>query len=255
MPTQPLIATSWARPAVALVLAASLALNVWLALALRDSFVALQLARIFPLGYTSEAQPRGASADPDGVAFYGDSRASAWSEVALGPAPSENRAHGAQTSSQTLLQLQTAPVVRSAVAVVQVGINDLHPLGAMPAQKAEILRRLRAAIPQIRDRLLERSDVVVLTTLFPPGPVPWSRRHAWDADTLRAIEDVNATIRQAAIHDRVELIDAHALLVGNDGYLQGDYRDDFFVHVNRAAYARLNAELASVIAKHRPQGR
>ena len=163
----------WLLPAVAVGLVASLALNVLLAREVRDSFVALQLARVFPLGYTLEPPRPDIAGTPESVVFYGDSRASAWSEVGLtGGRRSENRAHGAQTASQTLLQLQTAPAVRSGVAIVQVGINDLHPLGAMPAHKDEILRRLRATIPQIRDRLLERSDLVVLTTLFPPGPVP-----------------------------------------------------------------------------------
>jgi len=246
----------WLLPAVAVGLVASLALNVLLAREVRDSFVALQLARVFPLGYTLEPPRPDIAGTPESVVFYGDSRASAWSEVGLtGGRRSENRAHGAQTASQTLLQLQTAPAVRSGVAIVQVGINDLHPLGAMPAHKDEILRRLRATIPQIRDRLLERSDLVVLTTLFPPGPVPWSRIHAWDPETLRYIGDINATIRRAAENDHVVLLDAHALLAGPDAYLQSAYRDPFFLHVNGAAYARLNAELASLMAKHRPQDR
>src|SRR5436190_11424934 len=122
---RPPMSKRWMLPAVAIALVASLALNLWLARELRDGFVALQLARLFPLGYTRDPQRPDVAGTPESVVFYGDSRASTWSEAGLtAQRRSENRAHGAQTASQTLLQLQSAPAVHSGVAVVQVGIND-----------------------------------------------------------------------------------------------------------------------------------
>ena len=161
-----------------------------------------------------------------------------------------NFAHGGQTSSQLLLQLQTTAAVRTDVAVVQIGINDLHPLGALTDAREQILARLRANILDIRRLLLERSDVVVMTTIFPPGPVPILRRHAWDPQTPRYVQDINQVIREATDDKRVVLLDAYALLVDGDAQLAGrDADDDFFLHVNPGAYARLNDRLQQILAR------
>lgn len=227
-------------------LAMSVAANVALALALYDSFAKLHFGRIFSLGYVpGDSPPRGLPATRPTVTFWGDSRALLWDQSQLaGTFALVDYAHGGITSSQLVLQLQTQPVVPSNFAVVQIGINDLHPLGALGANKKEILDRLGRNVLRVRDALLERSDVVVLTTLFPPGRVPPVRRLAWDSATPRYIEEVNALIRGATDGKRVVLLDAHAQLTGPDSYLAGRFVDcDFFLHVNRDAYSLLNQRL------------
>lgn len=163
-----------------------------------------------------------------------------------------NFAHGSQTSSQVLLQLQSTPVIHTDFAVLQVGINDLHPLGALTEEKDQIIARLRANVLAIRERLLERSDIVVMTTVFPPGRVPMLRRYSWDPQTSRYIQDINNVIREAADDKRVILLDAYALLVDGDAQLiESDADDDFFLHVNPAAYARLNDRLRQIVSRPR----
>jgi lysophospholipase L1-like esterase len=233
-----------------LLLLASLAGNVLLAVALETSFASLQFARIFPLGFLPDEAPRSTDVGHPSIAFWGDSRARSWAEsAALRGRPVLNFAHGAQTSSQLLLQLQTAPSTHSDFAVVQIGINDLHPLGALPATREQVLARLRANIVAIRDLLLQRSDVVVMTTLFPPGQVPLQRRLDWDPQTSQYIRDINTAIRASADGKRVILLDAYELLVDADSRLaEGNADSDFFLHVNSAAYARLNEPLQRILA-------
>lgn len=182
------------------------------------------------------------------MAFWGDSRSAMWDKTDLQTKwRIVDEAHGATTSSQLRLLLQTLPPSRTDVSVVQIGINDLHPLGALGAHRAEILKQLRLNIVAIRDALLERSDVVIFTTIFPPSPVPVLRRVAWDPLTLQHVREFNEVVRDATDGRRVLLLDAHTILSGADSLLQRQYADsDFFLHVNRNGYAALNAALMRV---------
>jgi hypothetical protein len=240
----------WAFAVSVALLVLSIAANVLLGRALLTSFERVQGARIFPLGYAPSRAAKAPPTTPGSIAFWGDSRAYMWDPGTLARDRTiANFAHGGQTSSQLLLQLRTTPVLRSTFAVVQIGINDLHPLGAMGSFKPEIVATLRTNIPAIRDALLERSDYVVLTTIFPPSPVPWERKLMWDAQTLALIDEVNAVIRSAADGKRCLLLDADAILRDRNGLLIGSYADsDFFLHVNREAYVRLDAELARIVS-------
>jgi lysophospholipase L1-like esterase len=246
----------WLVLALGATLLVSLAANVVLVRALHESFARLQFARIFPLGYAPNeaglARQNTREADiRETLTFWGDSRAYLWDTKALEQQRVViNRAHGGITSSQLLLQIETTPAVHTTYAVVQIGINDLHPLGALPENRQQILDTLRANLVSIRDALLARSDRVVLTTIFPPGPLPWQRRFAWDASTLANIDAMNRLITTIGQVPRVEVLDSNALLRDADGLLAASYADpDFFLHVNGAAYARLNAGLDPLLAQ------
>jgi hypothetical protein len=137
---------------------------------------------------------------------------------------------------------------------VQIGINDLHPLGALSRNKREILQALDSNIVAIRDALLARSDTVILTTIVPPGQVPWIRRFAWDPSTLQYVREANDVVRRSAAHERVRLLDAHAALADPAARLAEKFTDpDFFLHVNPAGYDRLNAELERIVGAARTQ--
>ena len=236
---------------------ASVAANIVLIKALNDSFAKIHFARIFPLGYSDKPSAPQAIANPNGasIAFWGDSRSLSWA----GTSPSQsdavlNFAHGSQTSAQLLLQLKTQPIPHSQFAIVQIGINDLHPLGALPMQQERARQQLAENIISIRDTLLLHSDIVVLTTIIPPGPVPYARRASWESATLDRIGAVNELIRKACDGKQVILLDAHALLADKNSYLDQRYADgDFFLHVNEAAYSRLNEKLRSILVQAKPR--
>lgn len=237
-----------------LLLVGSLAANLWLGVALKASFVDLQSSRVFPLGHNEpDRQPPTGGVHHPSISFWGDSRARAWAQApSTDPQSVLNFAHGAQTSSQLLLQLKTTPAIHTDYAVLQIGINDLHSLRALGAHKTQILQRLGDNIVEARDMLLQRANTVVLTTIFPPGRTPLLRRFAWDPETLRYIEQVNDLIRQASDGQRVLLVDGYVLLRDADDRLAARYvDDDFFLHVNPEAYAQLNARLQQVVTRSR----
>ncbi|TMH33246.1 MAG: SGNH/GDSL hydrolase family protein [Betaproteobacteria bacterium] len=238
-----------------LILLLSLATNIVLGKALYEAFAKIQFGRIFPLGYIPEDRPlSNSSAHGPSISFWGDSRALLWDKSALTDILTvHDYTHGGITSSQLLLQLRTQPTVRTDYAVVQIGINDLHPLGALGPYNEEIRDQLKNNVLSVRDALLERSKVIVLTTLFPPGHVPLSRRLAWDPATLQYVHEVNEVLNQTTDGRRVVLLDAYTLLSGADSYLADQFIDsDFFLHVNREAYSRLNARLRQIVLEYQP---
>ncbi len=257
-------ALKWVLAIALTLLALSMCANVLLGRSLLVAFEQLQFARIFPLGYVPNEEPRAAAgaaqlrADEasahavgtrETIAFWGDSRAYLWDTADLARERGvENFAHGSQSSAQLLLQLRTVPPTHSTYSIVQIGINDLHPLGALKAHRQQTIDQLQANIGAIRDALLERSERVVLTTIFPPGPLPLERRFSGDPQTLALIEATNHVIGEAADGQRVVVLDAYSLLRDERGLLDSRYADDdFFLHVNGAAYARLNSELSRLL--------
>jgi hypothetical protein len=234
---------------MAALLLASVALNVILAYGLAQSFAKLHFSRVFPLGYVDQMQHAASAVDAPSVAIYGDSRALMWRTTAL-PANYRllNAGHGGQTSRQLLLQLEGAGAVRTTWSVVQTGINDLHPLGALPAHREAIVAGLARNLAAVTDKLLERSDFVVVTTILPPARVPLLRRIFWDQDTLACIAAANAVIRQLGSRSRVFVLDASAALSDPSAYLDPRYADrDFFLHINEQGYAVLNRELSRIV--------
>jgi hypothetical protein len=235
-------------------LLASLALNVVLICALIDAVRSVQVARIFPLGFAEDSQRSDDRATGDArpvLELIGDSRAYLWQTDGWDKRfRVVNHAHGGQTSRQVLLQLREMPRIKVAVSVVQVGINDLHPLGVMPQDADRVVAALQENLREIVAALLARSDVVVVTTIFPAGKVPLRRQLVWSEVTRARIVEVNAALAAlAASSDRVIVLDAYSLLRSQeDDQLRSQYADDdFFLHVNAAAYARLNDELTRLL--------
>lgn len=229
---------------------ASLVANGYLASALFDSFRKLQYERIFPLGDLPAPQ-FAASGRCVGraMAFYGDSRALMWETEGLPPKlPVVNFGRGGLTSNQLLALLKSEPQPSVAAAVLQIGINDLHPLGALGADKPRILAALTHNVREIRDVLLSHAGVVVLTTVFPTDAVPLMRRPFWDPRTEDFLRDLNEVIRGSAIPQRVVVLDAYSILAGRDGRLAAQFVNrDFFLHVSPAAYVELNRALRRLV--------
>lgn len=225
--------------------------SVLMAGQLLASFQKLQYLRIYPLGYQPLAtQSVHVACGKPVLAIYGDSRAEMWGNTPPAAALSVvNLGHGATTSSQLLAALLVDPPPMASVALLQIGINDLHPLGSLPGEAKAITAQLRQNYRRIVGLLGERSGTVVLTTIFPPGPVPLTRRPLWDDGTLREIEAMNDEIRSYAIDGRVVVLDAHHDLAGRGGLLESTYSDvDFFLHVNPLAYRTLNERLLALLA-------
>jgi lysophospholipase L1-like esterase len=235
----------WLVPA----LVASLSLNVALFGGLYVAFGKLQLTRIFPLGMPLPPTPPLRDGALPNLVMIGDSRALLWNTTPFSPCLNITLiAEGGRASTQVRLVLSEHLPPRGAVAIVQVGINDLHPLRAFPEYGELIFTNLLANLDHVTDMLLANGNRVVLTTVFPPARVPLWRKPFWDARTPDFLARTNDHIRVLAQKPGVTLLDAHAVLVGDRGLIQDRYAAaDFFLHLNAAGYAALNKALAPLL--------
>ncbi|MEM7763809.1 MAG: SGNH/GDSL hydrolase family protein [Pseudomonadota bacterium] len=220
---------------------------------LGNSFADIHTGRIFPLGERVDYTTIGAANTPAPggacVAFYGDSRAYHWAKYVDSNTDVSiaNLAEGGRTTAQQLLLLPFAETSgeKYPMAVLQVGINDLHPLGALSEmQRRKARENTKTHIAEIVRRLTLQAETVVVTTVFPPGPTPLSRAPFWDDATLTYIRELNAQIRAI---DGVVVMESGNVLAqpeNTDLIRSGFLADDFYLHVNEAAYSALTRVLA-----------
>jgi lysophospholipase L1-like esterase len=181
------------------------------------------------------------------VVFFGDSRAAEWPAPAgWGDTQFVNRGIGAQTSIQVASRFAAHIVpVRPDVVVVQVGINDLRVIPFFPQEKAQLVDDCKANIQQIVADAGRIQATVILTTIFPIGPLPFEQRLFASDEVDTAIEDVNAYIRSLRSAD-VLVLDSAALLANERGRVREDYSRDA-LHLNAAGYGVLNQALADML--------
>ena len=240
----------WIVAAVALL---SIGGNFWLAGRLQQAFADLQWARVFPVGVPPDDVAAPPLSGKPRLVLYGDSRALHWQTAPFaGRFQIVNLAQGAQTSAQLVLQLATRPPVTGDWALVEIGINDLHPLGVFAGREALIETRLADNLATIVRTLKARSRCLALVTILPPGPVPLERRATWSPRTLDAIAAANQVLRRLADGQRVLLFDGATLVSDEAHWLATPYRTpDAFLHLNEAGYDVLNRGLQRILVNNR----
>lgn len=159
-----------------------------------------------------------------------------------------NIGHGGQTSSQVLLQIKSNPFPEGKFVILQVGINDIHPIGAFRELKPLIIKNCKENISEIVNHLKSEGYKIIVTTLFPPYKIPIIRWFFIDQQFTDIIYDINNFIKNLADNRDIFVIDAYNILRSRKSILEDKYRDnDFFLHVNKDAYMVLNEELRKVI--------
>jgi len=227
----------------------SMTANIIFLLKESESFKKLQFSRIFPLGYISYENKIQGNSQATRLIFLGDSRSQMWDTSSLEADYGViNIGHGGQTSSQVLLQIKSNLFPEGKFVILQVGINDIHPIGAFRDLKPLIIKNCKENISEIVKHLKSEGYKTIATTLFPPYKIPISRWFFIDEQFYDIISDINNFIKNLADNRDIFVIDACNILRSNENILQEKYRDhDFFLHVNKDAYMVLNEELRKVI--------
>jgi lysophospholipase L1-like esterase len=229
----------------------SLAFNVLLFLQARHYYLLLSKTNLDPLGiraFSAKSLPQNlAAASTATVVFFGDSRAEMWRVPAnLKGFSVVNRGIGSQTSAQVLGRFDDHVLpLHPDLIIVQVGINDLKAIPLFPEQKAAIINNCKNNIQQVVAHSVNSGATVILTTIFPIGPVPLTRQPFWSPDIAQAVDEVNAYLRSLKAKN-VLILDAYSLLVKNN-QVQSNYVYDT-LHINQRGYERLNQELTKVLA-------
>ncbi|MEQ9672627.1 SGNH/GDSL hydrolase family protein [Coleofasciculus sp. G2-EDA-02] len=234
---------------VALVL--SLIINIFLFSQAKSYYLQLNKTNLDPFGlqtFNNDSLPDSSlTTSPVTVVFFGDSRAAMWvSPPKLNGFSFINRGIGNQTSTQVLGRFEQHILpLNTDIIVVQVGINDLKAIPLFPHKKATIISNCKANIQQIVARSLNLDATVILTTIFPIGPVPLIRKPFWSPDVAQAVKEVNAYLYSLKAKN-VLILDAYSLL-GENQQVQSKYVYDT-LHINRRGYKALNQELTKMLS-------
>ena len=181
------------------------------------------------------------------VLFFGDSRAAAW------PSPEApegftfiNRGVNGHTAVQANLRYSMhVDTLQPDIVIVQVGVNDLRPIPALAANKAQIIANCQENIRQIVDQAKQSGATVILTTIFPLQEPPWENRLYWSDDVLDAVETVNTFIHSLQ-SERVIILDTFQLLANEQGLLAEVYAEDY-MHINESGYQSINQALVQTL--------
>lgn len=229
----------------------SLAFNFLLFFRAKYYYLKLNSTNLDPFGLQAFSAktlpPVDAATSTATVVLFGDSRAEMWRVL---PNFKEfsfvNRGVDTQTSAQVLgrFDKHVAPLDPT-IVIVQVGINDLKTIALFPEQKAAIIANCKANIQQIVERSVNSGATVILTTIFPIGPVPLIRQPFWSPDIAQAVLEVNDYLYSLKTKD-VLILDTYSLLAEN-GRTKSDYVYDT-LHFNERAYKMLNQELTKVLS-------
>lgn len=226
----------------------SLALNLLLFFQARHYYLLLNKTTLDPLGLSAfDNSSIAPAASTSSVVFFGDSRAEMWRvPTNLKGFSFVNRGIGSQTSAQVLGRFdEHISPLNPDIIIVQVGINDLKAIPLFPEQKAAIITNCKNNIQQVVARSINSGATVILTTVFPIGPVPLTRQPFWSPDIAQAVDQVNAYLRSLKAKN-VLILDAYSLLVQNN-QVQSNYVYDT-LHINQRGYENLNQELIPMLS-------
>ena len=232
-----------------LVLIVSITLNIFLYARLRKYYTSLYAVELDPLGlsyYQNIFEQEKPDHELQTVVFFGDSRAAQWPSPDIDGFWFVNRGIGNQTSAQIANRFdEHVEPLQPDVILLQLGINDLKTMPLFPERKEEIISNCKLNIQQIVHRSLKLDSIVVVSTIFPIGTIPWERRLVWSNDIDRAVIEVNEYILSLSA-ENVIIFDAAEVLSDANGKMQQEYSYDE-LHLNEAGYTALNLEFVKLL--------
>ncbi len=180
------------------------------------------------------------------VVFLGDSRVLSWPAPNLPNYEFINRGIGGQTSTQIKGRFdQHIRPLQPDIVVLQLGINDLKTIGLFPEKKAEIIANCRENIREIVKKSQNLGAVVILTTIFPFGDIPLTRKPFWSDNILPAVQEINAYIDSLG-NEGIIIFDTFSILADDRGMMPASYRIDD-LHYNQRAYQKINQEFTELL--------
>ena len=218
-------------------LAVVLGLGLFAVLWARHQYGERVAAGVWPQGRFEAALTLTAAPETRTLLLLGDSRMAEWGVPQLPGWRTVNAGVRGITTAQ--LAMCSPDILRRAqpqVVVIQAGINDLKLLGVLAA----VVTACRQAGAQ-----------VIVTVVWPPGPVPPVRRLVWSDAVDPAVVETNRRLRNLlADEPGVRMVDFMGALTAGVSQSErfGMYRDT--LHLKPETYARLSALLGETMASY-----
>ena len=219
---------------LALLLLASLGVNLFLGRKAMHYYTLLNALRLDPLELRSYAGHEVISTKKR-VVLLGDSRVLAWPSIESELFTVYNRGIHGQTSIQVRERFVAhVQGLQPDIVVLQVGMNDLKTIGLFPERKEKIVEDCKNNIHILMEKIHDLGAQVILTTTIPAGPIPLVRRPVWSDDIDIAVQKLNQHIKSIN-QDGVHIFDV-AALVDETQYLDA-------LHLEDEAYKTINYQL------------
>jgi len=196
-----------------------------------------------------EQPPKQAQAEPR-VVLFGDSRILSWPLPSLDSVELLNRGIGQQTSAQIELRYSAhVQPLQPDLVVLQLCVNDLKTIPLLPQRQASIIEQCKNNLDAIIQQARTQGSEVLVTTIFPLGKVPLSRKLLWSDAVAASIREVNSYIQNLSAQEGVHVLDTFSLLQGEPDLIRPAYSRDL-LHLNAQGYEVLNQALTEwLVAK------
>jgi len=235
------------------VLAASLIVNVALAIALRHYYVALKVAAVEPTfarHFSRQDAAPGAAGGQPLIVLFGDSRIARWD-----PLPRAagyvllNRGIGGETTAQMLYRFEPDVLsLRPEVVIFQAGVNDLLAAALVPESEARYQDNVVANLAHMVKQATSAGAKVILLTIVPPSSPPLWRRLVWSDRIPLLVTQTNRRLARLHAPPLVHVIDTQGILQTREGAWKPDVTYDT-LHLTSAGYAELNRVVGDILVK------
>lgn len=182
------------------------------------------------------------------IIIFGESRCSMWlphHPDNWGDVEIINRGIGGETTAQIRARLESDVIALDPdLVILQMGDNDLKTIAVLEDRKEQIIENTEGNIVHIAETLADQGIDVIITTIFPTGPIGLLRRPIWSDEVNESIDYVNRRLL-AFQAPRVTVADCDAFLREGE-YIKPEYALDT-LHLTPAGYQVLNEKLEPVV--------
>jgi lysophospholipase L1-like esterase len=182
------------------------------------------------------------------IVLFGDSRVVQWTNFpGSGFLEVVSRGINGETTAQMRTRFdQDVLGLDPDVVVLQLGINDLTTIGALPDRAAEIARQCDGNIRYFVETLLARGIRTILLTIIPPADPGLLRLPVWSGQIAAEVEKINSYWLHAAPRPLLHVVDTRSALQDDAGRWRDGVNADT-LHLTSRGYEYLNGAIAPLI--------
>lgn len=181
--------------------------------------------------------------------IFGESRSNMWAPhhaTNWGDIEIINRGIGGETTPQIIRRMEDDVIALDPdIVILQMGDNDLKTMAVLPGTRQSTIEQTYSNITSIAKSLSDHGIEVIITTIFPPGPIEFFRKPLWSDEVNQSIDLVNQRLL-AFQYPKVTTANCDDFL--RDGkYIKPEFSRDT-LHLTPAGYAALNEGLEPIIS-------
>ncbi len=236
---------------LSILLLTSLLINGWLLYGLKEYHSKFRQAIVFPT-HENKYQLDNAKLPPkqqQRIVLFGDSRIQEWENLPkLDNWEWINRGIGGETTAQLRARFaQDVLALSPDVVILQMGINDLVAIGALPEYTQAIKQQCQNNLQWMVDTLKNTSINLILLSIIPPAKPSLIRLPVWSKQISQSVEDLNQYWLNLPANEHFQVIDTKKVLQDDQGQWQVNVNRDT-LHFTPTGYNYLNQAVITALS-------